>query len=550
MVRNIKDFINYGKSSFLGMGSFVAIICDMASVPSHPNLKYYFRPSQRLDIKLETDICVYGGNSGGVIAAIAAKRKGLRVILLEPGRHLGGLTAGGLGLTDIGNKFAIGGLSREFYRRVGRCYGLLECWRFEPSVAERVFAQWLDEMDITCYFESFLHTLAMEGDRIRSITTENGIQVEARQFIDASYEGDLMARAGVSYTVGREGNRVYGETFNGAQVLDKHQFRFDVDPYVAPGDSSSGLLEGIDPEPYVQGRGDRRIQAYNFRLCLTDDPANRLPFDKPEGYDRSDYELLVRYCQAGYVPEFDKFDRLINSKIDMNNHGAVSTDFIGQNHAFPEADYAEREVIFQRHVSWVKGLLWFWANDPVVDPAFQEKFRTWGWPRDEFTETGGFPHALYVREARRLLGDVVMTEHHCTGRDVAGDAVGLAAYTMDSHNCRRVVIDGNVHNEGDVQIHSGPPYPISYRSIVPRSGECENVFVPFCLSASHIAFGSIRMEPVFMILAESAVEAAALAIEEDIPVQQVPYWELRERLITAGQVIDPVPPVKDVQAGE
>ena len=249
-----------------------------------------------------TDICVYGGNSGGVIAAIAAKRKGLDVVLLEPSQHLGGLTAGGLGLTDIGNKFAIGGLSREFYRRVGRRYGQSENWRFEPGVAETVFQQWLEEMGITCYFESFLEAVSVEDGHIRSIRTENGIEVEARQFIDASYEGDLMAKAGVSYTVGREGNRTYGESYNGAQVLEKHQFHFEVDPYVSPGNPSSGLLPGIDPEPYVKGQGDHRVQAYNFRLCLTDDPTNRMPITQPEGYDRSDYELLVRYCQAGYVP--------------------------------------------------------------------------------------------------------------------------------------------------------------------------------------------------------------------------------------------------------
>ncbi len=526
------------------------MIRHMKSISSHPHLKYYFCPIQSLDKKLDADICVYGGNSGGVIAAIAARRKGLSVVLLEPGRHLGGLTAGGLGFTDIGNKFAIGGLSREFYRRVGRHYGQHEGWRFEPSVAETVFQQWLEEMDITCYFESFLQSVIINGGRIRSITTENGIEVQARQFIDASYEGDLMAKAGVSYAIGREDNCVYDETCNGAQLLEKHQFSADVDPYAVPGDPSSGLLAGIDPEPYVQGQGDSRIQAYNFRLCLTDDPVKRLPIRKPEGYDRSEYELLVRYCEAGYVPGFNKFDRLINGKIDMNNHGAISTDFIGHNHDFPEAGYDHREAIFQRHVNWIKGLLWFWASDPAVDHSFQEEFRNWGWPRDEFIETGGFPHALYVREARRLVGDVVMTEHHCTGRDVAVDAVGLAAYTMDSHNCRRVVVDGKVRNEGDVQVHSGPPYPISYRSIVPRSGECQNLFIPFCLSASHIAFGSIRMEPVFMILAESAVEAAALAIEKGIPVQRVPYDELRECLIAAGQVIDPVPSVKNVQEGE
>ncbi len=292
------------------------------------------------------------------------------------------------------------------------------------------------------------------------------------------------------------------------------------------------------------------MQAYNFRLCLTDDDSNRIPFTEPAGYRREDYELLARYCRAGYVPEFAKFDRLVNGKADTNNHGAVSTDFIGGNHAFPEADYAERERIFQAHVAWILGLLWFWASDADVPAAFQEPFRRWGWCRDEFVTTGGFSHALYVREARRLVGDVVMTEHHCTGAETVDDAIALAAYTMDSHNCRRVVVDGVVRNEGNVEVASGPPYPISYRAIVPKRGECGNLLIPFCLSASHIAFGSIRMEPVFMILAESAVEAAALALEHDVVVQDIPHPALRERLLAAGQILDPVPDVQDRQSGE
>lgn len=522
----------------------------MSSPSLSETLRYYFEPDAQLGLNLKVDLCVYGGNSGGIIAAIAARRKGLSVALLEPGLHLGGLTAGGLGLTDIGNKFAIGGLSREFYRRVGQCYGQHENWRFEPGVASRVFREWMAEHGITCHTGSFLDSVEMVDECIRAITTENGIRVQARQFIDASYEGDLMARAEVSYTVGREDNSLYGETYSGEQVLDQHQFTLDVDPYRIEGDPTSGLLPGIDSGDYVRGRGDRRVQAYNFRLCLTDNPDNRLPFTEPEGYDRADYELLARYCRAGYVPAFNKFDRLINGKIDLNNHGAVSTDYIGMNHDFPEAGYAEREKIFQAHVRWTKGLLWFWASDPAVPAAFRDKFRDWGWCRDEFTATGGFSPALYVREARRLVSDVVMTEHHCMGREKIDDPVSLAAYTMDSHNCRRLVIDGRVRNDGDVQIHSGPPYPVSYLSIIPRRGECRNLFIPFCLSASHIAFGSIRMEPVFMILSESAVEAAALAMEKNIDVQDVPYPELRQRLLAAGQIIDPVPPVKNIQSGE
>lgn len=517
---------------------------------SASQLHYYFQPAQSAALALEADVCIYGGNSGGVIAALAAKRRGLTVVLLEPSRHLGGLTAGGLGCTDIGNKHAIGGLSREFYRRVGKKYGVAEHWRFEPHVAEDVYKEWLAEEGLTCHFESFLDKVVMRDGRIHQLTTENGISVTAKMFIDASYEGDLMAKAGVSYTVGREANSEYNETWDGSQVLDKHQFDFPVDPYRVEGDPSSGLLPGIDAEPHVTGAGDRRVQAYNFRLCLTNNPENRIAFTAPEGYDRSAYELLARYCRAGYIPQFNKFDALMNDKVDMNNHGAVSTDFIGMNHEFPEANYAKREEIFQAHVKWIKGLLWFWSHDDSVPLEFREKIALWGWTKDEFVATGGFSHSLYVREGRRLIGDVVMTEHHCKARETVTDSVALAAYTMDSHNCRRVVVGGVVKNEGDVQIHSGPPYPISYRSIIPKRGECKNLFVPFALSASHIAFGSIRMEPVFMILAQSAIEAAALALENGLSVQDVPYPKLRERLMAADQILDPVADVKNRQDGE
>ncbi|WPJ95801.1 FAD-dependent oxidoreductase [Coraliomargarita algicola] len=498
----------------------------------------------------KTDICVYGGNSGGVIAALTARKNGQTVTLLEPSNHLGGLTSGGLGYSDIGNKFAIGGLARQFYERMGKKYGQDEAWLFEPQVARSVFEEWLDEMNIVCHFGSFLDTVQMHQGRIKQITTLNGITVQAKQFIDTSYEGDLMAKAGVSYTVGREDNDVYGETYNGQQMLDKHQFNFDVDPYIVPGDPASGLLPGIDDGPYQQGKGDHRVQAYNFRLCLTDDATKRVPFTQPENYNPADYELLRRYCQAGYIPEFDKFDRLVNDVYDMNNWGAISSDYIGMNHDYPEASYAEREKIFQAHVTWTKGLLWFWLTDPSVDKSFQNRFRTFGWNAEAFKESDHFPPALYVREARRMVSDVVMTEHHCTGYEIISDAIGLAAYVMDSHNCRRIVVDGKVRNEGDVQIHSGPPYPISYQCIVPKRGECTNLFVPYCLSASHIAFGSIRMEPVFMILAQSAVEAATIAIKNRVDVQAVSYTKLKSRLRQVNQIVEPVPMVNDIQAGE
>ena len=513
-------------------------------------LHYYFPPEGILNRTVTCDICVYGGNSGGIAAAVTARRLGYSVIVLEPSRHVGGLTAGGLGFTDIGNKQAIGGVSREFYRRVGKAYGVAEHWRFEPHVAEAVFLDWIREEQIEVCFTSPLARVEMGNRRIARLWTENGLEVVARMYLDCSYEGDLMAAARVSYTVGREANSQYGETLNGAQVRDIHQFYLPVDPFVIEGDPSSGLLPGIDPGVPVAGAGDRRVQAYNFRLCLCRNPASQLPFTAPPGYDRSRYELLVRYLKAGHVPEFSKFDGLVNDKVDMNNHGAFSSDYIGYNYRFPEAGNEEREAIFQDHVSYVKGLLWFWKQDPVVPRAFQEPFQQWGWAADEFQDCGGFPHALYIREARRLVGDVVMTEHHCTGAATVEDPVALAAYTMDSHNCQRFVRDGRVLNEGDVQVPAGPPYPISYRALVPRAGECENLLIPFCLSASHIAFGSIRMEPVFMILAQSCIHAAGLAIRRAVRVQDVPYDLLRDDLLQARQILRSPGKAANVQGGE
>jgi len=513
-------------------------------------LRYYTRPETLLNKTIACDLCIYGGTSGAIAAAVIAKRQGLSVVVLEQSQHVGGMTSGGLSLTDIGNKQAIGGVSREFYRRVGSYYGVAEHWRFEPKVADQVFHDWIREEKIEVYTSSFLSRVECKDNRIIRLWTENGIEVTSKMFIDCSYEGDLMEAAGVSFTVGRESNSQYGETLNGAQVRNTHQFNFPVDPYVVEGDPASGLLPGIEPEEPVTGQGDHRLQAYNFRLCLCKNPANQIPFTQPEGYDRSHYEILARYCRAGYVPLFNKFDPLVNDKVDMNNHGAFSSDYIGYNHGFVSASYAEREEIFQAHVRHIKGLLWFWKQDAAVDKSFQEPFQQWGWAADEFVDCGGFSRALYVREGRRLVGDVVMTEHHCTGTATAEDSIGLAAYTMDSHNCQRFVKDGRIYNEGDVQVHAGPPYPVSYRSLIPKNGECENLFVPFCLSASHIAFGSIRMEPVFMILAESCVHAARLAIQDGVSVQNVSYAALKEKLLQAGQILGDVKAVQDIQSGE
>lgn len=502
-----------------------------------PNL-YYWRPAsgKHPAETHKTDLCIYGANAGAVAAAVQASRDGLSVVIVAPERNPGGLTTGGLSCTDFGHKEAIGGIAHEVYQRIGAKYGEKEDWNFEPHIAEAVLNEMLGEAKVPVYYGHFLAGIKKHGGKILSLTTEERLTVEAKFFLDASYEGDLMARAGVRYTVGRESNATYGETINGVQLHDKHQFDLPVSPYVIENDPSSGLLAGVNPTLEPMGSGDKRIQAYCFRLCLTKDPANKLPYPKPQGYDRNAYILLERYLAAGWTGMFSKFDPLRGGKYDKNNHGGFSTDYIGGSDTYPEADYAERERIFQRHVTYQQGLMWFMANDPAVPKAIQDRWNEWGLCRDEFTDTGGWSRQLYVREARRLLGDVVMNEHHCRGKEEVPDSVGLASYTMDSHNCQRVVVNGIVKNEGDVQIGGIQPYSISYRAIVPKRDECRNLLVPVCLSASHIAYGSIRMEPVFMVLGQSAAIAVKVALDHRLDaVQDIPYFDLAHALQNAGQ---------------
>ncbi|MEO8352294.1 MAG: FAD-dependent oxidoreductase, partial [Chthoniobacteraceae bacterium] len=494
----------------------------------------------------ETDVVVFGGNAAGVSAACTAARLGKNVVVTEFGRHVGGLTSGGLGWTDIGNKAAIGGFSRTFYQRLGRHYGKPEAWYFEPSVAEQELRALLAEAKVPIHFEQRLASATFEGARIVEITMEDGNVYRGKMFIDCSYEGDLMAKAGVKYMVGREANDRFGETLNGVRAeTPKHQFLVPVDPYVKPRDPTSGLLPFVRGEALGEpGSGDSSVQAYNFRLCLTKNPRNRKPIDPPPGYDPARYELLGRYfvalAEAGKkvdLGNFLKIDMVTPEKTDINNQGGFSTDYIGMSDHYAEADYETRERIWNAHIEYIQGFLTFLATDARVPENVRREMKEWGLCRDEFQDTGGWPHQMYIREARRMLSAFVMSEPVCRGVEKPEDAVGLGAYNMDSHNCRRIVRDGNAYNEGDVQI-GVKPYPISYRSIVPRIEECENLLVPVALSATHIAYGSIRMEPVFMILGQSAATAAVRAIDEAVPVQKVAYANLRERLLADGQVLE------------
>lgn len=519
------------------------------------------------------DIVVYGGTSAGIIAAVQAKKDGLSAVIVCPETHIGGLTANGLGWTDSGKKHVIGGLARGFYEdmydyyqdesvwkhqtldefvAIRRATGTVKdstktMWSFEPSAAKSIFERYLKEHDIPVYRDHWMDRdkgVAMDGQRITAVTMLNGKTFRGKMFIDATYEGDLMAAAGVSYTTGRESNATYDETLNGNQPGRRtHQFTKDVDPYVVPGDPSSGLLQRIQPGGTGKlGDGDHRLQAYNFRVCLTQVPENRIPFPKPKGYDVSQYELLLRALEAHGAYVFNKFDPAPNGKTDTNNHGPFSTDNIGMNYDYPDASYERRAEIVEEHRVYQQGYFYFLANDPRVPKDIRERMSAWGLAKDEFVESDNWTTQLYIREARRMVSDFVITENHLKLNRPTPRPIGMGSYNMDSHNTRRYVDeDGFVRNEGDVQVGLKSPYPIDYQAIVPKRGQCENLFVPICVSSSHIAFGSIRMEPVFMILGQSSAQAAKLAIELDVPVQDVPYEVLRERLLEAKQVLDDQP---------
>ncbi len=521
----------------------------------------------------EFDICVYGGSSAGIVAAYTAKKLGKSVIVIEPGKYIGGLTTGGLGATDIGNKYAVTGVAKDFYRRIGAYYGKFEQWTFEPHIADKVYADLIREAGLEIIKSYRLYSVKKEGEWISEIIVENSDKpsastnrtIRAKMFIDCTYEGDLMAKAGVSYTIGRESNSQYGETYNGVQVSDFHQLPDGIDPYKIEGNAKSGLVWGIDTDQLLPtGSGDKKIQAYNFRLCLTKDKSNQIAFEKPDNYKRERYELLNRIMKkeswttihssykvnnlAGGRKSVDHqggflIKNMPNGKTDFNNFGGFSTDMIGANYDYPEGDYDTRKKIWKEHEDYTKGLLYFLSHDKAVPDHIRKEMNTWGFPKDEFKDLGGFSNQLYVREARRMVGDVVMSQKHCEGIEVVNDEIGMAAYSMDSHNCQRLIVNGMVKNEGDVQKGVKYPFPISYRSIVPKKGECKNLLVPVCLSASHIAFGSIRMEPVFMVLGQSAATAAVSAIDTKSDVQNVNIENLQKQLLSDPLVNRSIPEI-------
>ena len=516
----------------------------------------------------QADIIVYGGTSAAVIAAVQAKQMGKSVIIVSPDKHLGGLSSGGLGWTDTGKKDAVGGLSRNFYERVFDHYqdsaswnwqqrdeytgsgtrtidnGDGSMWMFEPHVAEKIFEDHIKENDIIVHRDQWLdreNGVIVTDHRITQITTLSKNTYQGKIFIDATYEGDLMAAAGVSYHIGRESNDTYGETWNGIQVgvlHHGHHFgKMNLSPYVVPGDPSSGLLPRISADPPgVKGEGDNKVQAYCFRMCLSNHPENRIPFQKPEGYDPNQYTLFARILETGWSEVFEQFDILPNHKTDTNNHGPFNTDNIGMNYKYPDGSYESRREIIKEHEVYQKGMMYFLANDLHVPEEIRKEMSTWGLAKDEFVDNGNWPHQLYIREARRMVGTYVTTQLDVQGKRETPQPIGMGSYTMDSHNVQRYITpEGHVQNEGDIGVTPRKPYHIAYGSITPKKEECQNLLVPAAVSSSHIAFGSIRMEPVFMILGQSAGTAAALSINDDVAVQDLDYEKLRTRLLADKQ---------------
>lgn len=491
-----------------------------------------------------SDVCVYGGTSGGAIAAVAAARLGKNVSLVMVNNHVGGMTSSGLGVTDVGNAASIGGFAAEFYSRVGQAYGSTNpVYWFEPHVAEQTFLQMLNGAGVTIYPNQQLASVTLSNVTITQITMSDGTIYRAKEFIDATYEGDLMALAGVSFTWGRESTGTYGESLAGVFV---NSVAYPCDPYVIPGNAASGLLPLIQSgSPAATGSGDSKMQCYNFRLCLTQSVTNQILITAPTNYSEPTYELLHRYINAyvaanGSVP----LNRLIdvqqlipNGKTDINAYADVSTDFIGYNYTYPTNTFAGRQAIYQQHKDYISGLLYYLATSTNVPINVRTNMQSWGYAKDEFSDNGGWPYVLYIREARRMIGDYVMQQQDAQGLRTATDPVSLASYTLDCHPAARLAVGGVAVWEGSIGTSVPYPYPVSYRSIVPKVGQCQNLFCTFALSASHVGFASVRMEPVFMMTSQSAGTAAAFAIDDTVPVQSVNYQKLAAQLLADGQIL-------------
>ncbi|KAM5347752.1 hypothetical protein ACJ41O_007576 [Fusarium nematophilum] len=515
------------------------------------------------------DLVVYGSTSGAVATAIQAARLGRHVALVSPQEHIGGIQINGLGATDIDNQVefqnstTVGGLSLELHQRISRVYNRLErlnevvdkgikdpdVWRFEARVAERVISDWLAEHPLIAIIKSPLsesdHAVHHSNGQIQSIRLENGDLVSGRVFVEASYEGDLLAAAGITWTRGREASSVYGESLAGVRGETIYrQIDVDLDPYVKPGDASSGLLYGISDEPFGNpGDGDLHLQSYSYRIPLTDDPDNRVPFSEPDGYDPAHYQLHRRYLAAGgefYMPR----KRLPGEKTDLiGSEGALSTDLLGMNDEWPVASRQQRREILKETGRFTKGLLWFISTDPAVPEKYRQEWSRFGYCKDEFPDNDHFPYELYVRDARRMVSDYIITESTASrdgGSEPVKDPVAVAYWPTDTHSVRRILRDGKVHNEGFIfkDGHKWRPFGIAYRALVPKREEAVNFITVTCPSSSHVGYGAVRLEHQFYALGQACANASDIAITQGCALQDVPYGDIRDRLVTQGVILD------------
>jgi hypothetical protein len=499
----------------------------------------------------DADVAVYSATAGGAVASVAAARQGAKVVLIEPGRHVGGMFSGGLSHSDVyGQENLIGGVVEEVFRRIAAHYGKEGAkagFKFEPHVAENTLKAMLDEAGVQVVYGERLDSVTKNGPRIVSLKTESGNTYAAKVFIDAGYEGDLMAKAGVKYTVGREGRETYDEWLAGRTELlpSQHQFVYPVSPW-----KDGKYLPFITPQAKLTatGKGDGKFQAYCFRLCLTDRIENRIPIEKPENYNPDDYELLRRYLKAAgdqAFPGVIHLTPLPNGKRDANSSGGVSTDLMGPNWEYPEAGYARREEIWRQYLRWAHGFLWFLQNDPSVPAQQRQDLRRWGLCKDEFTDTGGWPHQLYIREGRRMLGEVVVTQHDLETQRTKPDSVGMCGYNIDIREVQWVAVrtyrfpkaEDRVLTEGYIS-QPVKPWQIPYRALTPKAEECDNLLVSACSSMSTVAFGGFRLEPGYMIAGQAAGTAAALAAQSKSAVQKIDYEQLRRLLEKRGQVLE------------
>lgn len=493
------------------------------------------------------DLVVYGATAGGVMTAVAAAREGLNVALVDPGHHVGGMVSGGLSSSDMGRQEVIGGMAMEFFERVGRHYGETVETKFEPHVAEEVFNEMLREAKVTTIFDQKVREkkgVTKTGDRIVAITLENGEILRAVVFADTTYEGDLMAQAGVTYTWGRESVSEYDESFAGVRGKQRpdHHFNVRVSPYAADG----SLLPEVSAGPKGEmGQGDKKVQAYGFRMCLTNDKSNEVPYPRPDNYNPYRYELLKRLIAAlskakGRPPvmrEMMIMSPLKGNKFDINNFGGFSTDDIGASWEYPTADFRRQAEIWREHYNYDAGFFYFLANDPSVPLSLRNEVNEYGLAKDEFIDNHNWPWQLYIREGRRMVGQYVMTQKDIEHDLTKPDSIGMGSYPSDSHHVQRVPTPGgDVENEGEMS-DATEPYQIPYRMILPKTGEADNLLVPVCFSASHVAYSTIRMEPQYMIIGQAAGVAAAMAVHHSLPVGKIPIPELQKRLLKEEAIL-------------